>query len=180
VKRVAPLWPHVNSEVERQNSSILKRLKMVRTAGLYWRKELQTCLAIYRTVTYSVLGKSPAELKFSETDGPKLPDARFVEENKKKQLNDDGLRERDFWKKEMRKSYGETRQNKFDPSCIRVSVRLARENKVFMPINLETIKVIYHQRSTIKIEILEGAHYQGHRSLYMKYLHKCKVRQHPM
>jgi hypothetical protein len=44
---------------------------------------------------------------FGESVGSKLPDARFIEDAEKQHPEDDGLRERDFWKKDIRKLYGE-------------------------------------------------------------------------
>ena len=51
--RVTPLWPQANGEVERQNASIEKRLKIAAEEGKDWREELITYLAAYRAASQS-------------------------------------------------------------------------------------------------------------------------------
>lgn len=41
-RRVTPLWPPGNGEVERQNRSILKRLRIAQAEDRDWKEELRT------------------------------------------------------------------------------------------------------------------------------------------
>ncbi|XP_055543061.1 uncharacterized protein K02A2.6-like [Wyeomyia smithii] len=50
-----PYWPQMNGEVERQNRSILKRLRIAQELGQDWRKD---------SSNHSTTGKAPAELMF--------------------------------------------------------------------------------------------------------------------
>ena len=61
-RRVTPLWPQANGEVERQNRSILKRLKIAQIEKRNWRDELSDYLTMYRTTPHSTTGISPSEM----------------------------------------------------------------------------------------------------------------------
>ena len=49
--RVTPKVAHANGEVERQNASIMKRVRIVQAAGLNWKKELRTYVAKFQLST---------------------------------------------------------------------------------------------------------------------------------
>lgn len=59
-----PYWPQMNGEVERQNRSLLKGLKISQEKGANWKMELLDYLLMYRSTKHSTTGKSPAELMF--------------------------------------------------------------------------------------------------------------------
>ena len=61
-RKVTPRWAQANSEVERQNRSLLKSMRNVQAEGKNWRKELVHYLATYRTTPHTVTGVCPAEL----------------------------------------------------------------------------------------------------------------------
>ena len=63
-RRVTPLWPQANREVERQNRSLLKRIKIAQIEKRNWKEELDSFLIMYRTTPHSTTGVSPAELLF--------------------------------------------------------------------------------------------------------------------
>ena len=57
--------PHRNTpkyEVEHQNASLLKRISLLKSEGLDWKKELRKSVTIYRSIIHPPTGKSPAEL----------------------------------------------------------------------------------------------------------------------
>ena len=56
-----PLWPRANGEVERQNKTLLKAMKIPHAEGKDWRRELQTFLFAYRATPHCTTGVSPAE-----------------------------------------------------------------------------------------------------------------------
>lgn len=59
-----PYWPQMNGEVERQNRSMLKGLKISQEKGTNWKMELLNYLLMYRSTKHSTTGKSPGELMF--------------------------------------------------------------------------------------------------------------------
>ncbi|XP_076825954.1 uncharacterized protein LOC143471376 [Clavelina lepadiformis] len=73
-REVTSIWPQANGEVERQNRSLLKRLKIAQAEGKDWRKEINTYLLMYRSTAHSTTGVSPAELLFKRKIRTKLPE----------------------------------------------------------------------------------------------------------
>ena len=60
-----PLWPRVNGEVERQNCSLLKAMRVAHAEKRDWRLELNIkYLLAYRSTPHITTGQSPAELLF--------------------------------------------------------------------------------------------------------------------
>ncbi|KAK2578201.1 hypothetical protein KPH14_000928 [Odynerus spinipes] len=83
ISHTALLWPQANGEVERQNRSILKRLRIAHAEGKDWKEELLKFLLMYRSTSHSVTGVSPAELLFKRklrTKWPEIETSVFVEE----------------------------------------------------------------------------------------------------
>lgn len=94
IAHVAPYWPQANREVERQNRSILKKLKIIHAEKKNWRDELLSFLLMYRSTPHSVIGLYQAELLFNMKLRTKIPEihdsSKFVETE---------VRERDMWLK---------------------------------------------------------------------------------
>ncbi len=61
---VTPLWPQANGEIERQNRSILKRLRIAQAEGRNLKSEVDTFLMRYRSTPPSTTGVPPAELLY--------------------------------------------------------------------------------------------------------------------
>ena len=76
--RVTTKWPQANGEVERQNSSLLKRLQIAHAEKKARKKELNLYLAAYRCLPHSTTGVSPAELLFGRKIRTKLPELSDV------------------------------------------------------------------------------------------------------
>ncbi|XP_033107929.1 uncharacterized protein K02A2.6-like [Anneissia japonica] len=72
-RRVTPLWPQANGEVERQNRTLLKRVRIAQAEKRNWRAEIDKFLIMYRTTPHSVTGVSPAELMFKRKLRTKIP-----------------------------------------------------------------------------------------------------------
>uniref|UniRef100_A0A1B0DIP4 Uncharacterized protein n=1 Tax=Phlebotomus papatasi TaxID=29031 RepID=A0A1B0DIP4_PHLPP len=74
-----PYWPQENGEVERQNRSVLKRLKISHALARDWRKDLQEYILMYNTTPHSTTGKTPTQLFFGRTIRGKIPSLADVE-----------------------------------------------------------------------------------------------------
>ncbi|RUA05256.1 MAG: hypothetical protein DSY43_04960 [Gammaproteobacteria bacterium] len=72
-KTSTPLWPQANGEVERQNRSILKILKIAHSEKKDMQAELRKFLMAYRTTQHSSTGSTPAKLLFNREMKSKLP-----------------------------------------------------------------------------------------------------------
>ena len=68
-----PLWPQANGEVERQNRSLLKSLKIANLSGRDYQRELKKYLLAYRSTPHSSTGVSPAKLMLGRELRTKLP-----------------------------------------------------------------------------------------------------------
>ncbi|XP_055542777.1 uncharacterized protein K02A2.6-like [Wyeomyia smithii] len=64
LRHTTPYWPQSNGEVERQNRSILKTLKIAELNGTNWKKDLQEANYVYSLLRHPATGRSPAELVF--------------------------------------------------------------------------------------------------------------------
>ncbi|XP_055522381.1 uncharacterized protein K02A2.6-like [Wyeomyia smithii] len=57
-------WPSANGEVERQNRSFLKVIKISKHQGRDWKEALQEYLYMYSLTPHSIIGEAPAQLMF--------------------------------------------------------------------------------------------------------------------
>ena len=67
------LWPQANGEIERQNPTILKRLRISKAEGRDRRSQMDDFLMMFRSTPHSTTGVSPAELLFGRDIRTKLP-----------------------------------------------------------------------------------------------------------
>ncbi|XP_062579420.1 uncharacterized protein K02A2.6-like [Saccostrea cucullata] len=104
-RRVTLLLPQANGEVEIQNRSILKRLKIAQVEKRNWRDELSDYLTMYRTTPHSSTGVSPLELLFKRKIRTRLPtlDTTFYDPDDM----DQETRDRDAEKKGTAKSHAD-------------------------------------------------------------------------
>ncbi|XP_055640002.1 uncharacterized protein K02A2.6-like isoform X1 [Toxorhynchites rutilus septentrionalis] len=99
-----PYWPQANSEVERQNRTILKRLRIAQELGQNWRMELRKFLLAYHATDHSITGKSPSEMMFGRRIRSKLPAVPAI------MRNDSDTRDRDRLFKAKGKMYADARR----------------------------------------------------------------------
>ena len=103
-RRTTPLWPQANGEIERQNRSILKRLRITQAEGRNWKLAMDNFLVMYRSTPHSTTGVSPAELVFRRRIRTKLPHL--------KQFSiEDEVRDRDSKRKNKGKVYADCQRN---------------------------------------------------------------------
>lgn len=79
LNNTTPYWPQENGLVERQNRSLLKRLKISHSLGRDWKCDLNEYLMMYYTTPHTVTGKTPSELCFGRTIRSKLPSLQDIE-----------------------------------------------------------------------------------------------------
>ena len=85
-RKTTPLWPQPNGEVERQNKSLLKRMKIAQPEGKEWKKEVRKSLVAYRSTPHTTTSVSPAELLFGRKMRTKLPELK--EESTESEMRD--------------------------------------------------------------------------------------------
>lgn len=74
LNHTSPYWPQANGEVERQNRSLLKRLKIANALYGTWRTEMDRYLEMYNNTPHTTTGKSPNELLQNRKLRSKFPD----------------------------------------------------------------------------------------------------------
>ncbi|XP_055604267.1 uncharacterized protein K02A2.6-like [Uranotaenia lowii] len=99
-----PLWPAMNGEVERQNRSLLKRLRIAQELGKDWRAEMRRYLLTYHSTNHTTTGKSPGELMFGRKIRSKLPQVPLT------RAEDGEVRDRDKIMKEKGKVYADSKR----------------------------------------------------------------------
>jgi hypothetical protein len=76
--RVIPKWPQANGEVERQNASLLKRIRIAFAENRDQKAEVFRYMAAYRSNAHPATGKSPAELLYGRKFAAKFLQSRTV------------------------------------------------------------------------------------------------------
>ncbi|KAK3748546.1 hypothetical protein QZH41_001374 [Actinostola sp. cb2023] len=128
-KTSTSLWPQANGEVERQNRSILKILKIAQSEKKDMQAELRKFLMAYRTTQHSSTGSTLAKLLFNREMKSKLP-----------QLGDSPST---HMHTEAREKDSETKQNRADYADAK---RWAKENDI-APVD----RVLLKQRKEKKL-----------------------------
>ena len=72
-RKVTPLWPRANGEVERFVKTLKKAIITAKSEGRNWRKEIQKFLRNYRTTLHTTTGAVPATLFHNRRVRNKLP-----------------------------------------------------------------------------------------------------------
>ena len=128
-RRTALLWPQANGEKEKQNHSILKRLRIAQALGRNWKSEMEKFLVMYPSTPHSTTGVSPAELLFRRRIKIKLPHLQYFS-------IEDEVRDRDSERKAKGKVYADCQRNARE-SEIRegdtILLRQEKENKLSTP-----------------------------------------------
>ena len=98
-----PLWPLANGEVERQNRSLLKAMRVAHSEAHDWRKEMPKFLLGYRSTPHTTTGVSPAKLLVGREIRSKLPGV----EELRSESNDSEVLDRDRERKQKGKDYAD-------------------------------------------------------------------------
>ena len=164
--KTTPRWAQANGEVERQNRSIVKRIKIAQAEQLDWKRELRRYVFKYRSTDHSSTGRSPAELLFNRKIKGKLPDM-----GNHQQLDLDA-RDRDSEQKGKAKIYADD-QRDARPSPINVGdqVLVKEEQKNKFSTNFKPIPhtVVERKGSEVTVQSPEGNHIRRNSTCFKKY-----------
>lgn len=156
-RRVTPRWAQANGEVERQNRSMLKTMKIAQSQGKNWRDELITYLISYRTTPHSTTGVAPAELLYSRKVRTKLPELQQFE------INDGEIRDRDLYKKVKSSSQMDLkrRAEKCDLELgDQVLVKTDKQNKLSANFGSVPYEVVQRKGNMVVVESPERVRYR--------------------
>ena len=110
-RKSTPLWPQANGEVERQNRSLLKCLKIAQVEKQPWKDELYKFIMAYRCTPHTITGYTPAKLMFNRELRSKIPEMRQLE-----RLFYEDVQDRDQEKKLLGKIYADKKRNALESS----------------------------------------------------------------
>ena len=79
LNHTTPYWPQANGQVERQNSSLLKRLRISNALNRDWEADLLQYQLMYNSTRHTVTGKTPTELLRNRAIQSKLPTIKEIE-----------------------------------------------------------------------------------------------------
>ena len=153
--KTTPKWAQANGEVERQNASIMKRIRIAHAEGLEWQRELRKYVTIYRSIEHSTTGRSPAELLFNRKLRGKLPDISTPR-------NDIEARDTDAENKSKYAEYADQRRGA-KPSSVRVGdevlVKQDKVDKFTTTFNPTPHTVVSKKGNNVVVESPSGAQY---------------------
>ncbi|XP_033758102.1 uncharacterized protein K02A2.6-like [Pecten maximus] len=169
-RRVTPLHPAANGEVERQKRSLLKRIKIAHAESKNWRHELRTYLLAYRSTPHKVTGVSPAELMFGRKLRTKLPQIEEMGRN----TVDESVRDRDTEMKYKNKLYVDRKRGARESDlAIGDEVLLkqnTRQNKLSTPFHNTPFKLVEKRGNSCVVESQgTGARYKRNSTFVKRY-----------
>ena len=166
-QKVTPKWAQANGEVERQNASLLKRVKIAQAEGKLWRAELRKYLMAYRSLPHKITGKSSAELLFNRKMKGKIPDLNI------QNIHDQEVRDRDAEKKAAEKVYMDTRRgatySKIEVGD-QVLLRKDKKNKLSTTFSPNPLTVVSKSENNVVVEGASGNQYSRNTSHVKKYI----------
>ena len=162
-----PLWPQANGEVERQNRSLLKALKIAQAEKKNLRVEIRKFLTAYRTTPHSSTGVSPAKLLFNREIRSKISELTGCE------YTDSETRDRDAEMKQKRTDYADERRGAQENNLVpgdRVLMKQRKENKLSTTFEDTPYKVTNKYGNEVTVASPEGVSYKRNVTEVKKYL----------
>lgn len=154
-----PLWPQPNGEVERQNRSLLKAIKIAQVEKKDWKREMLKFLLAYRSTPHSTTGVSPAELLFRWKIRTKLPELR--EEDARPDMIE--VQDRDSEMKQKGADYANVRRRaqKSDiESGDKVLVKKKKVDKLSPTFYQVPMEVVDKRRGDVTVKSSTGVQYR--------------------
>ena len=162
-----PLWPQANGEVERQNRSLLKALRIAKAEKKNIWTEMRKFLTVYRTTPHSSTGVTPAKLLFNReirTKIPELGNSRY---------SDSEARDKDTEMKQERTDYADekrrARESDLEPGDL-VLLKQRKENKLSTTYGTLPYTVNKKHGNEVVISSPEGVHVRRNVTDVKKYL----------
>lgn len=154
-RMTTPLWPQANGKIERQNRSILKRLRIAQAEDKNLKSEDDRFLMMYRSTPHLITGVAPAELLYGRTYRAKLPQLR-------ESVVDSEVRDRDAERKRKGKIYADYKRNAVE-NTIQTGDKVLmkqKKNKLSTTLKSEPFTVIQKNGNQIVIRADSGVQYK--------------------
>ena len=163
-----PLWPQANGEVERQNRSLLKAMRIAHSERRDWRKELQKFLLGYRSTPHTTTGVSPAKLLFGREIRSKLPSVEDV----RSAGNDSEILDRDRERKQKGKDYADNLRGARESNLKggdKVLLQKLKSEKLSPSFEATPYEVVNKKGNHVEIKSPAGVHYKRNVTHLQKY-----------
>ena len=158
-RKSPPLWPQANGEVERQNRTLLKSMKIAAEEEKRWIDELPKFLLAYRSTPQVSTGATPASLMLGKEIRTKLPELR-----PEKSLRDESMRDKDWEQKLMQKVYADGNRGAVPSPIVpgdQVPLKNTRETGKLAPkFETKPYTVLTKEGHQVTVESSEGAVYK--------------------
>jgi hypothetical protein len=171
-RKTTPLHPAVNGEVERQNRSLMKRIRIAQAESLDWKKEIRKYLVAYRTKPHGITGISPSELMFKRKLRTKIPDIKQNCEEERDVHCEEEIRDRDIILKDRNKLYIDTKRKALKSELSfgdNVLVKQSQQNKMCTPFCTTPYKLIHKSGNQCVVQSPEGVQYKRNSTHVRKY-----------
>lgn len=162
-----PLWPQANGEVERQNRSLLKVLKIAQAEKKNLWVEMRKFLTAYRTTPHSTTGVTPTKLLFNREIRSKIPELTTSG------FADSQARDKDAETKQRRTDYADERRGAQENSLAtgdQVLMKQRKENKLSTSFGETPHKVTSKYGNEVTVMSPEGVSYKRNVTELKKYL----------
>lgn len=152
LNHTAPYWPQANGLVERQNRTLLKRLRIGYAQKGEWKSELKAYMMMYNTTPHPITDKTPTELMYGETIRSKIPQFKEIERTVVRQETAD----RDKILKEKGKDACDNKR-KATESNVKVGdlvlqKNMFKENKLSTTFNQQRFRVVNRNGPVVVIQ----------------------------
>ena len=163
-RRTTPLWPQANGEVERQNRSLLKCLRIAHLEKKNLRTELVTWLTAYRSTPQVTTGATPFSLMFGREMRSKLPELR----RETVDVSREETRDKDW----SSKTYADDKRGAV-PKSIRVGdavlLKAEKSNKLSSNFHPSPFKVVQKTGSEVTVRNDVGVEFKRNTAFVKKY-----------
>ncbi|XP_014670181.1 PREDICTED: uncharacterized protein K02A2.6-like [Priapulus caudatus] len=178
-RRTTPYWPRANGQVEVQNRTLLKSIRVACAEGKNWRRELPKFLLAYRSTPHSVTGATPAELMFGRNIRTKL--SQSVEDCASEQGDiDSKARVTDAKCKLQSKQYADKKRHAVASDLDigdRVLLRQDKQNKLTTRYEHDPYEIVEKKGSSLTLEDKHGKRVRrstGHVKRFVQGLEHCE------
>jgi hypothetical protein len=151
-----PYWPQANGEVERQNRSLLKILKIAELDKSDWKKALDEYLYMYSLTPHSSTGKTPSELAFGRNFRDYIPE--ITDRTTQIDLFHDRDLESKFQNKQRRDVYAKPANLNIDDNVFMKN--MLPGNKLAPTFVDNPAKVVDIQGSSVTVQTPDGRTYK--------------------
>ena len=128
-RRITPLWPQANGEIERFMTSLSKIIQAAHIEGKDWEEEMLKFLMAYRVTPHSATKVPPADMIYNRKIRYSIPEHGITVDT---QLNEKA-NENDMLAKAKTKAYQDVRRHAVEPTINpgdRVLVKQRKANKL--------------------------------------------------